>query len=84
LKRWYPANLAGHTTSVGAGPYGLAFDGANMWVANVNAGSVTEISANNGAVLGTFSVGATSPIKIVYDGFYVWTANNFETFVVSF
>src|SRR6266513_1582643 len=58
------------TFTVGSGPGGLAFDGANMWVANSGCGSgntVTQLRASNGAVLGTFIVG-TSPQSTTFDG----------------
>src|ERR1019366_6621642 len=58
LLRWYKANL---TTSfaVGNQPYGVAFDGANIWTANFGDGTVTKLRASDGAVLGTFKVGGT-------------------------
>src|ERR1700682_4819646 len=56
LLKWYPANL---TTSfkVGQNPYGIAFDGANMWVTNNGDSTVTKLRASDGANLGTFNVG---------------------------
>jgi hypothetical protein len=56
LLKWYAANL---TTSfkVGDNPYGIAFDGTNMWVSNNGDNTVTKLRANDGANLGTFSVG---------------------------
>ena len=36
------------TFTVGSGPYGLAFDGANMWVANSSDNTVTELRASDG------------------------------------
>jgi hypothetical protein len=56
LLRWYGANQAA-SFAVGSGPFGVAFDGASIWVANGNSGSVTKLRASDGAVLGTFSVG---------------------------
>jgi hypothetical protein len=56
LLHWYKANT---TTSfaVGSQPYGVAFDGANIWTANFGDGTVSKLQANDGAVLGTFSIG---------------------------
>ena len=34
LLRWYEASEAGNDFAVGDGPIGVAFDGANIWVAN--------------------------------------------------
>src|SRR5262249_7498402 len=39
LLHWYNANLTTHF-SVGAGPVAVAFDGANIWVANVDTNNV--------------------------------------------
>src|ERR1700730_2367153 len=56
LLKWYDANI---TTSfaVGDEPRGVCFDGANIWVANYGSGTVTKLQANDGTVLGTYSVG---------------------------
>src|ERR1700735_4490471 len=59
ILHWYAANTT-TSFSVGSGPQGVAFDGADIWVANSNSNTVTKLQANNGAVLGTFAVG-TNP-----------------------
>jgi DNA-binding beta-propeller fold protein YncE len=41
---------------VGASPIGVAFDGANIWVANYGGNSVTKLQANNGALVGRYTV----------------------------
>lgn len=73
ILHWYPANL---TTSfpVGNTPAGIAFDGANIWVANDFSNSVTELRASDGLTLGTFPVGA-NPNGVAFDGANVWVAN---------
>ena len=43
LLRWYEANKAGNSFSVGSGPIGICFDGANIWVANENADTVSKL-----------------------------------------
>ena len=45
------------TFTVGTTPYGVAFDGANIWVANSGSDNVTKLRASDGALLGTFTVG---------------------------
>lgn len=59
---------------VGSNPYGIAFDGANMWVALNSSGSVAKLRTSDGAVLGTFATG-TNPVGVAFDGGYVWVAN---------
>ncbi len=80
LLQWYDANL---TTAfpVGAAPYGVAFDGANIWVANFY-GTVTKLRANDGAPLGTFAVGA-GPTSVAFDGANIWVTNQGSNNVTS-
>ena len=44
------------TYSLGATPYGICFDGANIWTANNGANTVTKVNASTGAVIGTYNV----------------------------
>jgi len=56
----------------------MAFDGANIWVANNGSNNVMKLRASDGAVLGTFTVGrgpfgvALAPTAA---GVMVWVAN---------
>src|SRR6202035_7782 len=74
LLHWYRANT---TTSFSVGntqnsnPYGIAFDGANIWTANHGEGTVSKVRASDGAPLGTFTVGG-APNFVVFDGANVW------------
>ena len=52
------APYSGVSFSVGSNPVGVAFDGANIWVANTSSNNVTKLRASDGALQGTFSVGA--------------------------
>lgn len=71
LMQWYP-----QTFSAGSAPYGIAFDGANIWVTSYSSSSdtVTKLNASDGAVLGFYTVG-TQPDSIAFDGANVWVAN---------
>jgi len=73
LLRWYEANQAGNQFSAGSAPYGIAFDGANIWVANNAADTVTKLRASDGVNIGTFTVGQ-SPIGLAFDGANIWVA----------
>jgi len=61
-----------------SGLRGIAFDGANLWVAyfvpNTTNGTVTKVRASDGATLGTFSVGANA-YGVVFDGANIWVSN---------
>ena len=60
---------------VGNSPWGIAFDGEDIWVTNNGDNTVTELRASDGANLGTFAVG-TSPMGIAFDGANMWVVNN--------
>jgi DNA-binding beta-propeller fold protein YncE len=59
---------------VGSTPFGLAFDGTNIWVANQGSNSVTKLRASDGAYLGNFAVG-NRPVQVAFDGANIWVAN---------
>jgi hypothetical protein len=74
LLKWYQANL---TTGFNVGskngdPYGVAFDGENIWTANSGNGTVSKVRASDGAVLGTFTVTLMHPSRLVQ---LKWTPN---------
>ena len=55
--------------------WGMAFDGANVWVTNTDTDNVTKIRASDNAILGNYAVG-DGPTGIAFDGTHVWVANN--------
>src|SRR5678815_2049405 len=73
ILRWYHANLTAGF-AVGPFPFGLAFDGAHIWVANNSGNSVSRLRACDGASLGTFAVG-TFPEGVAFDGACIWVTN---------
>jgi hypothetical protein len=70
------------TFPVGNGPLGIAFDGADMWVANRDDGTVTELRASDGKVLGTFTA-PDGPYGVAFDGTYTWLSGDLFTQVIS-
>ena len=54
LMHWYTANRTARFP-VGSQPYGLCFDGANIWSANYASASVSKVRTSDGALLNTFS-----------------------------
>ncbi|NUQ47215.1 MAG: hypothetical protein HUU22_14420, partial [Phycisphaerae bacterium] len=82
LLRWYDAIQTGQTFAVGSNPYGVAFDGANIWVTNSGSSNVTKLRASDGAYLGTFAVGST-PLGVAFDGANIWVANYFSNNVTK-
>jgi S-layer homology domain len=61
---WTPQNerSLGRTT-VGIGPAGCVFDGADVWVANFHGGSVSRVRASDGRLLDTWS--ALFPVDVL-------------------
>lgn len=72
------------TVPVGSQPYGVAFDGVNVWAANFAdfPGTVTKIRARDGEVLGTFKVGQ-KPLGVTFDGTNIWVSNHFDNTVTK-
>ncbi len=71
--RW---DLLQHATfAVGDNPVGIAFDGANVWVANRDSNSLQKLRASDGLNLGAVTVGS-APIAVTVDGTSVWVAND--------
>ena len=62
------------TITLGNGPYGVAFDGTHIWVANYGDGTVSKIDAASGVVAATITVG-NSPSGVAFDGTHIWVAN---------
>jgi hypothetical protein len=69
LLQWYRQDFA-----VFSGPIGVAFDGANIWVANALSNTVSKLRASDGTSLGTFTVGS-GPSGVAFDGANIWVAN---------
>lgn len=57
----------------GEAPWGLAFDGENLWVANSGGNTVTKLKASDGEIVGTYSVG-DHPHALAFDGSDIWVA----------
>jgi YVTN family beta-propeller protein len=75
LLKWYTA-IRGTQADFGVGnsPRGIAFDGANMWVANYFSSNVSVLRASDGFHIMTPTVGA-NPIAIAFDGANMWVVN---------
>ena len=75
LLKWYTAiSTTQSNISVGGAPWAIAFDGANMWVANYNSWNVKVIRVSDGYTVMTPATGAY-PEGIAFDGINMWVAN---------
>ena len=77
-----PCNETEATFNVGNGPYGVAFDGANIWVTTSYSDIVTKLRVSDGVVQGSFPVGAT-PLGVAFDGANIWVTNGDDNTVTK-
>jgi DNA-binding beta-propeller fold protein YncE len=63
------------TTGIGSAPLDMVFDGTNIWVTEYTSSDVRIVS-QQGVPLKTISLPLADPEGIVFDGKYVWVANN--------
>jgi len=73
LHRWYEANEAEVTYTVGMSPTGTFFDGSSVWVTNRGDDSITRLRLD-GLLMGEYPVG-DEPVGVTYDGARIWVAN---------
>ena len=78
LLQWYRQDF-----TAGASANGLAFDGANIWVANQGSNNVTKLRASDGVSLGTFPTGGVEPERVVFDGANIWVTNTISNNVTK-
>jgi hypothetical protein len=77
ILRWYPALGTGQTIAVGSEPNALAFDGANIWVANHIDGTVQKIPVATGVPGSPIPLAlGSAPFALAFDGANIWVANN--------
>ena len=70
------ANTVVASVAVGVNPYGIAFDGKYLWVANNSSGNVSKVDPVANTVVATTTVGGT-PVGVVSDGNSIWVSTNF-------
>ena len=72
--RWDLPACTPATVTVGTSPWGVAFDGTNIWVNNFNSNSVSKINPTTNTVTATVTVGM-NPVGVAFDGTNIWVAN---------
>ena len=64
------------TTAVGSAPLEMAFDGkSNIWVTDYTSSAISVVS-EGGNLITTIQLPGADPEGIVFDGEYMWVANN--------
>jgi S-layer homology domain len=65
-----PGAVTVFENDIGAQPYEITFDGANLWTANPQSGSISRV--NVGTVVDSTFTGFTDPVNILWDGTSLW------------
>ena len=71
---WSLPECQAATVTVGDQPWGVGFDGSNMWVANYGDGTVSKIDVSTNTVTATVTVG-DQPYGVGFDGSNIWVTN---------
>ena len=66
--------LGNFTTGGAGGTAGVAFDGANIWVANTGGNTVAKLRASDGAYVSSF-IAPSGPFGVAFDGANVWVTS---------
>lgn len=76
-----PGPVTTLTSSLGAYPQGIAFDGARVWTANLGLGSPGSVSivTLNPLSVNTVTMGFISPTGILFDGANLWVTDGWLT-----
>jgi hypothetical protein len=69
-----PPGVLTSIASLPAGPVSIAFDGANLWTANLS-GSVSMITPQSPYTVTTVTTGFSQPVGIVYTGANIWVTD---------
>lgn len=81
-RNWYGGPVGGVTD-----PYGVIYDGKNIWVCSKNTSSVSQFNACDGAFVQTLSGGSYNfnfPQGIAFDGVNIWVTNSVGNSVTAF
>jgi YVTN family beta-propeller protein len=72
------SNRVVDSVPVGTHPVGIAYRGADVWVANVEDGTVSWIDPDERVVKGNISIGAPPVDVVLTDSGAIWTGNGSE------
>jgi hypothetical protein len=75
LPHWYMGNNVSIYSTNGSQPWGMVYDGANIWVINNSTtATLAKIRPSDGVVLATFSLNHYAQL-IAYDGVSLWVTD---------
>ena len=67
--------IVANFTSPGTAPYGLTFDGTNLWLADSDTDMIYKLNPVDGSVIDSFTSPGTDPRGLTFDGTYLWYNN---------
>jgi|GEM_PF-1066872 len=70
-----PEAVLSSASAVGTNPRTVIYDGASIWVANVNSASVSKLNSATGKTIATYTVGR-APFALAYDGTSMWVTSS--------
>ena len=73
--RWDQDLARPATVAAGFAPFGVAFDGTNIWITNLLSDTVTRINAATGTAVGTPIAVGDGPFGVAFDGTTMWVTN---------
>ncbi len=81
LNQWWTTQTAASLglTTVGSNPQGVQSDGADLWVANQSSGTVSQVQASTGKLLGTWTGASDAFAVLVTMGKLFVTSASFPT-----
>jgi len=77
LLKWYqdPGRAATFPTA-DSNPFGLAFDGTSIWIANSGSDTVSKMNPATGAMTQTALPSGSLPLEVAFDGTNIWVTDN--------
>jgi YVTN family beta-propeller protein len=77
LLKWYQDPARAATFPAGGNtPFGLAFDGTSVWVANNQSDSVSKVNPATGQAVNTALPAGSGPFEVAFDGTNIWVTDN--------
>lgn len=77
LLKWYQDPARAVTFPAGGnGPFGLAFDGSSVWVANNQSNTVSKVNPATGLAVNVTLPAGSGPFDVAFDGTNIWATDN--------
>ena len=75
--KWYQDPGRANTFAAGgANPFGVAFDGTSIWIANSGSDNVSKMNPATGTMTPTALPVGSLPLEVAFDGTNIWVTDN--------